>query len=324
MTSILHKILERSNHSPVTRDKYSRIIDQWITFAGSDPKSWTAATAQAFYDSMLDRGVSVRSANVTIASLAYVSKWYARQHGGVDFAVVQTKAAGKVKHGFGRVSSDDDEDSSIRPRRALTEAEARQLLGACSSTTLIGQRDWTMLVIGLETGMRRKSLEGCRFSNLKIGTFPTITVPIKGSGGDVTYQVPLSDTAFAAIKQWQTDLAAGDAVFPAFRRSLAGTGLQFTPVGPLSSSAIAKTIVGLGRSCSLQVHPHILRHTFVTWREMAGLNAVQIASITGHQALPVEYRNMDAYIDMAAIAASARNATPKWLAEYVAQHLRGR
>lgn len=322
-TSILHKILERSNHSPVTRDKYSRIIDQWITFAGSDPKSWTAATAQAFYDGMLDRGVSVRSANVTIASLAYVSKWYARQHGGVDFAVVQTKASGKVKHGFGRASSDDDEDRSA-PRRALTETEARQLLGACSSTTLIGRRDWTMLIVGLETGMRRKSLEGCRFSNLKVGKFPTITVPIKGAGGDVTYQVPLSDTAFAAIKKWQTVGRDNDAMFPAFRRSLVGTGLQFTPVGPLSSSAIAKTIVGLGRSVGLTVHPHILRHTFITWRELAGLNAVQIASITGHQSLPVEYRNMDAYIDMAAIAASARNATPKWLAEYVAQHLRGR
>ncbi len=320
--SILHQILERSNHSPVTRDKYRRIIDRWITFAGQHPQFWTVQNAQAFYDKLLEDGVSIRSANVTIASLAYVSRWYARQYNATDFCVVQTKAAAKRKHGFGRASSDDDEDKGRTARRALDEAEARKLLGACSSTTILGKRDWTMLVLGLETGMRRKSLEGCRFSNLKVGRYPSITVPIKGAGGDVTYQVPLSDTAFTVLQKWRAE-HNHDAVFPAFRRTLVGQGLQFAPVGPLSSSAIAKTIVGLGRSVDLHVHAHILRHTFVTWRELAGLNAIQIASITGHQALPAEYRNMDAYIDMAAIAEAARNATPRWLAEYVSQHLRG-
>lgn len=303
--SALHKILERSPFSPMTRDKYRRVIDAWLRFAGADPKGWTRKTAQRFYDDAKGR-TSVRTANVYIASLRYVSRWYATQEQDplLDFAIVQ-------------IAGTSYEKSATR--RALSPAEATRLLETCHKWTLADRRDFVMMVFALETGMRRTSLAGCDLGN--IGShhgYPFIKVPIKGAAGQKTWEVPLSDTCMLALEHWKKSGKLGP-VFPQLKRRVANGKLVLDEGAALSSNTIYKVIKARAEEADISnMYPHVLRHTFITWRKVERVPEEMIASITGH-APDVGWKNMSVYVDMAVVGKDARQTTPAWLAQLVSE-----
>lgn len=309
--TVLHEILDRSDFSPTTRDNYTRAIDRWVAFAGPSPHAWTRPRAQEFYDHLLGTGIKAKSANVYLANLRYVSKWYATRQGDdrLDFAVVQTKSG-----------------ESEATKRSLNHEEGVALLNACVGTSMLDRRDYALVVTGLETGMRRMSLCAMAWEDCRLGrAVPTALVPIKGPSGRATYEVPLSDTAARALAGWQEVIGMRKgAVFPSLRRVLDGQGqAMHTPGGELSKRGLAKIIEGRAEAAGLDgVHPHILRHSFITWRTLAGLAPHYIASITGHKGFKAEFKGMSGYLDMPKIAEEARNHTPTWLKNHVDQHVR--
>lgn len=306
----LHDILKRGRFSPVTRKKYEAVLDLWIDFAGASPKGWTRIKAQAFYDDLCTR-MQVNSANVYIASLRYVSKWYATFHDkpGLDFARIQT-------------AEPTDSEKRGGVRHALTPDQATRLIRTCEPLTPLDRRDLALIVMGLETGMRRKSLGGAMLEKIHsdVNGYPTALVPIKGRRGDATFEVPLSDVTLQAIEPWcewlrQHKVTKG----PVFRRLLPGIsqkGKRVYDVSPsgISDAMIAKIVADRARHAEIgHVHPHLLRHTFVTWREQAQLSDRQIASITGHKGSVEGFSGITAYIDVAVIGGTVRNSTPEWL-----------
>lgn len=310
----LHEILERSNFSPTTKRKYESVLDMWIAFAGDQPSDWTRKKAQAFYIEIRKR-VKPTTANVYLASLRYVSKWYARfeQNDQLDFAVVQLEGLNTSL------------DYTQVGRRALTQAEVESLLGTCRSKPVspIDRRDRTMIVVALETGMRRKSLVGMDIENIgKTRDFPSVKVPIKGKGGIQTYAVPLSETVMHILSDWREWLSRrgikSGSVFRRLDARVSKHGKRDYEIGTgVSAAAINKIISERAERAGIQhVHPHLLRHTFLTWRRDAGLEHDAIASITGHR---FKESFMDVYVDKSSLASSwnTRNTTPKWLVELV-------
>jgi len=318
MQTILDQILARSGFSPTTQRSYARVLQAWYAFAGTDPAGWTQPTAQAFYDDLLARGVAPQSARTYVRSLRYVSRWYATQAGRpeLDFAVVQVRRKSRSE------MTDDENDDN--PRHALTRDQAVALIGACGDD-LYGIRDRTLLIVGLETGMRRMSLAGATFDNLsRRGSYPTLKVPIKGTGGAVPFAVPLSSTAMRAIEDLCTRLRVSGKSGPIFPRLLrgidaAGRATIAVDKSGIGADAIYKVITSRAERAGMIVHPHLLRYTFITWRQLEELNPLQIASITGHK-IP-GMGAVATYIDMAAIAEQARESTPAWFAQFVSKTL---
>jgi len=326
--TVLHQILDRSGFSPVTRSKYALVIDRFVEFAGSDPKNWTRDKAQEWYDSLIEGGIKPQSANTYLASLRYVSRWYATKTNNPanDFAIVQ-KRRGKAKDA-------DDEDAAP----ILSEDEARDLLAACAPgerfETPADRRDFTMLVLALETGMRRMSLRGARIEEINARRgYPAIKVPIKGEGGEQMFNVPLSDTAKLALDGWiewlrRRRITSG----PVFRRFTAvrdDRGVRYEPgEAPLTDTGINEIVAKRAKLAGIRhVNPHMLRHTFISWRSQADLTPFDISAITGHKVTAIALGGMqirpgamETYIhrDVNPI----RNSTPKWLAELVTQTLR--
>jgi len=318
-TSPLHKILDRSGFSSVTKAKYKLVIERWIAFAGESPEGWTRDKAQDFYDHLLSSGVAPQSANTYLNSLRYVSKWYATRYKGEDFAIVQKSRTRKKAEKQGAA--------------LLDESEARALILSCrtgNELTPIDRRDLAMIVLGLETGMRRMSFVGATLEN--IGTqsgFPTMLVPIKGPGGEETYNVPLSSTAMIALDVWigwlRTVGVHSGAVFRKVSSHFGGMRTkQVYGVGEgIGLAAVNEIIEQRAEQAKIRhVNPHMLRHTFVSWRTIAGLSPLEIAAITGHKVQSVvvggvkmQIGSMTPYIhpDVDRI----RNATPAWLAELV-------
>ncbi len=323
LSNVLHQILDRSGFSPVTKDKYRLVIDRWIDFAGSDPKTWTRDKAQEFYDQLLDSGVSIQSANTYMASLRYVSRWYATKSGAVDFAVVQKQRGRK------NTPSKSDNEESI-----LEENEAISLLATCEEQTLVDARDLAMITIMLETGMRRMSVRGLDFegvSNRK--GYPTVKVPIKGAGGEETFTVPLSDIAYAALSSWMEMLSRNEIKSGAVFRRLSPRVDARKPfeIGHVVSLTGINEILG-SRTLAAgtrHVNPHMLRHTFITWRSRAGFSPLDIAEITGHRVATVVVGGLQMKIGGMATYFHAdvekiRSSTPAWLADLVQQLLAGR
>jgi integrase len=315
--SILDDILDRSNFSPTTRKQYERVIGDWLEFAGAHPKGWTRLQAQGFYAELLSRGVKLRTASTYMASLRYVSKWFSVQHGGEDFAIIQMQEAPVEK----------------ADRRALAQDEVEAMLATCEGKLPIGKRpvdrrDRTMLIVGLETGMRTMSLAGMQIENISTKPYPCVKVPIKGKGGKATFEVPLSDTAMLALRDWngwlRTQGVKDGPVFAKLTRSIQPNGfIKHSPGSAISLVRIYQIIDERAEEAEIKhVHPHLLRNTFITWRLLAGLNAPQIASVTGHQLSSIaefggEWKNMTPYFDLKAIGETARQATPPWFATHV-------
>lgn len=315
--TVLHEILKRSGFSAVTKEKYRGVIDRWISYAGADPKSWTRERAQDFYDALLDE-VSVPSANQYMASLRYVSKWYATRNGNpaLDFAIVQRQ----------RGKGSKKKDSPV-----LGEEEIAILLNkTMGAMQPVDLRDFAMFVVALETGMRRMSLRGMMLQAITYVATKGYTiahVPIKGAGGEEMFDVPLSDTALEAMKPWRAWLADKPRKLkegPVFRHV---SGSRADDEAP-SLTGINDIVAARALAAGLRhINPHMFRHTFITSRTIAGLTPLEIGTITGHKpgaitvdGVKIQLGAMGTY--MHAQADKARNSTPAFLADLVYQLVR--
>jgi integrase len=314
-TSVLHEVIENAtNLAPRTRERYLRDLNAWIKFAGKDPVNWTRRKAQAFYASLLAGGLKAQSANRLMASLRYAAKWWAIQEDNpaLNFPIVQ-----------------EAKPSAPEPKQALTAEQAIAILNTCKHLERgsVDLRDFTMMVVGLETGMRCMSMQSMLIErcflhgDAKTG-YPTAHVLTKGSGTD-RLTVPISDTALMPMFRWLHRLDSNQITHGAvFRRLVIRRGKGDDPTshvpGPeaLSESAIRKIFAERGRRARIELSPHVFRHTFVTWRMEAGYQAHEVAAVTGHQIR--ELGALGGYIDPIQVGQKMRESTPAWLAQLVA------
>jgi hypothetical protein len=310
MKTILHEIVEASPKlAPRTKTKYLQDLDQWVAFAGPDPSGWTRYRAQEFYGHLLQR-MKPQSANRVMASVAHASSWLAKRENRPDmhFAVYQA-----APH------------AARAERRALSPTEAQALLGTCAGTSALDLRDRALIVVGLETGMRRMSLAGMTIDGIQQQAqhgYPVALVPLKGSR-EALYAVPLSDAAMDALSPWLGWLKAHKIrkgpVFRALGRGIGPKGkLVHTPSdAPLSFQSIYKVVVSRAEQAGLgHLHPHVFRHTFITWRVEAGLQPYQIAVVTGHKVANIPgLSGMGGYLDVGRLGSEIRQTTPAWLAQ---------
>jgi integrase len=208
------------------------------------------------------------------------------------------------------------------PPRAITPEEAMKLIATCDERTPIDLRDRALIIVGLETGMRCMSLAGMRLETIRkcAAGHPIAAVPIKGS--KALYEVPLSDSAIAAIEPWRlwlrNESVTKGPVFCALVKKLARSGkLTYEPqCSALSREAIYKIITRRAEKARLKdVNPLTFRTTFITWRMQAGVPPSKIAAVTGHKIPGLGSSTFINYIDIEALGGEARLATPEWLAK---------
>lgn len=324
--TILHEIVRASPEIvESTRKQYLSDLDAWVLFAGTSPECWTRNKAQDFYTSLLTRGMRPQSANRLFASLKYASTWYARRanDANLDFALImQSKPARVIQ------------------KHALTPETAIKLLDTCADQqNPLDLRDRALITIALETGMRCISLRSMLIESTMLSQnapaiiqnsmrtqtttpYPHASVLMKGKASERT-SVPLSDAAISTIIPWLSWLASakkrhGALLCAIDKRTDPRSGRNFfVPTErALSNSALQKIASERGDQAGIgHLHPHMWRHTFITWRSMAGFLPYEIAAVTGHKI--VGLGAMAGYIDLVAIGAKMRASTPEWLSRYL-------
>lgn len=294
---------------PSTKDTYLKDVKRFVAFAGADPKNWTRERTQEFYTELL-AAMKPQSANRVMASLRFVGNWYATQKAdaGLDFSQIQ------LAH------------NKIQAREALEPEEAKALLGTCGVDPP-GIRDFALMVVGLETGMRRMSLASMDWATTELTDAPRTSVVTKGR--DELQVVPLSPTAVAALRPWRLWSAVRGhdhgPVFAAIRGSIVSRDNRFVVADEaLSDQGIYAIVTQRAKAAGLRhVHPHLFRHSCITWRAEAGVPSQVIAALSGHRLPKDGLGTMFRYIDKgsAPIIEQARASTPAWLAEFVTNHL---
>jgi site-specific recombinase XerD len=160
----------------------------------------------------------------------------------------------------------------------LTDAEVDALLAAPDRTTWTGRRDYPLIALAVQTGLRASELTRLRCADLHLDVGAHVSCLGKGRKQRIT---PLTKPMVAALRVWLAERAGepGAPLFP-------------TRTGrPLSRDALehrlATHAATAAHACpSLRektITPHVLRHTAAMRLLHAGVDTTVIALWLGHE-----------------------------------------
>ncbi len=170
----------------------------------------------------------------------------------------------------------------------LDQAQTQAILAAPDQRTWHGRRDYTLLLVAIQTGLRLSELTGLRREDLHLGAGAHVRCVGKGRKERCT---PLTKHVRVALKAWLSELPNNSEwLFP----NAHGSRLSADAVQRL----LAKYHALAARSCpSLQekhVTPHVLRHTAAMRLLQAGIDRSVIALWLGHESVETTQIYLDA------------------------------
>ena len=171
----------------------------------------------------------------------------------------------------------------------LSRSEVEALLASVDKSTWVGRRNYAMLLVAVQTGLRLSELTGLRQRDVVLGTGAYVRCEGKGRRERCT---PLVKSTAALLKAWIKEQGDDESrfLFPSGR----GGRLSADAV----QHALAKHVRAAQGACpSLarkRVSPHVLRHTAAMELLQAGVDRALIAIILGHEALDSTQVYLDA------------------------------
>ncbi len=160
----------------------------------------------------------------------------------------------------------------------LTEEETAALVAAADPATWIGQRDRTLLLTAVQTGLRNAEIRSLRRRDVELGVGAHVRCLGKGRKSRCT---PLRRDLAAALQSWLTARGGGpdDPVFPSSRGGILSADALQRLVAKHVAAACATCLSLAGRS----ITPHTLRHTTAMTLLRAGVDRTVIALWLGHE-----------------------------------------
>jgi integrase/recombinase XerD len=165
-----------------------------------------------------------------------------------------------------------------KPVEFLTSPEIDAILASPDQHTWIGLRDYCLLMVAAQTGLRVSELTGLRRQDVHLGKAPHVRCFGKGRKQRTT---PLTKTTATALSRWlaMRSGAGEDPLFPSSR----GGFLSRDSVEHL----LAKHVTAAAAQCTLlrskKVSPHTMRHTAAMELLHHGVDRTVIALWLGHE-----------------------------------------
>ena len=166
----------------------------------------------------------------------------------------------------------------------LTESEIKDILRQPNKGNLLGKRDFAILLLMLETGIRRDELCKLRREDLKTEG-KKIWLYVWGKGGRQR-RIPIKDLELIEALQgyWEKAGVFNEPSQPMFFTIGKGGSKKTHALGHEVVRGIIKKYATLAK-ISKNIHPHSLRHSFITHtlRRSGDLPAVQ--ALAGHRSI---------------------------------------
>ena len=171
----------------------------------------------------------------------------------------------------------------------LPYLEVKARLAAIDRTTLVGKRDYALLVVGLQTGRRLSELAGVRYRDMSFSGERMTMLWRRCKGGKT-----MTDALPSAVTR-----AVGE-----YLRALYGDAVDVPPDAPVwvslarnRSKGRALGIQSVADICERRLGTskvHALRHTFARAMEDAGAKVSEIQARLGHDSLATTGRYLAA------------------------------
>ena len=170
-----------------------------------------------------------------------------------------------------------------------TIEELRTLLAACKGRDAVSRRDYALITMLLDTGLRLTEV-----TNLKLDDISEeYTLRVFGKGRKWR-TVQLGEKSSEALRRWIR-----------IRKSESDR-LWVGRVGPLTASGIRRVIKKRGLQVGIHLHPHMLRHSFVdNWLRCGG-SEIDLARLCGWTTTRMAGRYAQHRADERAIAAHTK------------------
>jgi site-specific recombinase XerD len=240
-----------------------------------------ASLIGAFLDHLeKDRGNSARSRNVRLAAIHSFFRYAALREPGHGALIQRVLAMPTKRHDRTLVGF-------------LTRPEIDALLATPDRSCWGGRRDYALLVLAVQTGLRVSELVGLRVQDVVLGTGAHVRCEGKGRKERCT---PLRKEAADVLRSWLRERPADPAgpLFPNARgRRLSRDGVQFL---------LAKHVAVARQRCpslqSKRVSPHVLRHSTAMDLLEHGVDRSVIALWLGHESLETTQVYLDANLEL--------------------------
>jgi len=283
----LEEVVNRGQILPRTRQVYLRYLQFFFDYAGRDPRRWTGTTVEQWRNSLLAGGLKPRTVNTYLAAVRYASRRLAHAHGDprMDFA------------GFVESAREPREPKT---RQALTKKQVEKLWATTKRETPRDLRDRVLILLGLRIGLRRAGMAALDFRSFHDDD-KHVTVIIKGQHKHV---VALPSDLKESIDVWWNWLWERRVQGGAFLRRLSITRIATgePKIGQrITTNGIYDTLGRRAAEAGVHpFHPHMLRHTFVSWARAAGVPDWKIKIVTGHRIPEMGFKSseiLDIYTD---------------------------
>ena len=188
----------------------------------------------------------------------------------------------------------------------LNRAEMDALLASPDRSTWVGRRDYAILTVALQTGLRASEIINLRRCDIEHGTGAHIRCEGKGRKQRCT---PLRQETLKLLKVWLQERGGGDndPLFPTTR----GTRLSRDALAQM----VRRHTLAASRSCpslrGKRVSPHVLRHSTAMELLHHGVDQTVIALWLGHENVETTqvYIHADLRLKEAALARIAATAS---------------
>lgn len=270
------RLISERRASPATIDSYRDSFCLLLRFTSErlgkmpsklDIADLDAPLIGAFLEHLeVERGNSARTRNSRLAAVRSLFR-YAAVRAPQDGAVIQ------------RVLTMSGPRTIQSPVAFLTKAEVDAMLAEPDQATWAGRRDYALLAIAAQTGLRLSELTGLHRADVQLGPGAHVRCTGKGRKERCT---PLTTSTVAVLRAWMSERQSApetDPLFPSNR------GNQLSPdavqrLVAKHASAATKRCLSLERK---KVTPHTLRHTAAMRLLEAGVDTSVIALWLGHE-----------------------------------------
>ena len=269
------RLTQQRNASPHTVVAYRRSFCLLLAFiherSGKEPSrldftDLSASAVVAFLQHLeTERANSIRSRNARLAAIHSFFRFAATRH---------PEHAEDIQ----RVLAIPHKRSQRADITHLDHREIVSLLAAPDRSTWHGRRDYALLLVLIQTGLRLSELTDLKVQDVYLGGGAHVRCRGKGRKDRCT---PLNNQTVVVLKNWVRENGGipGDPLFPTRR----GSSLSPDAV----ESLVAEHARTAARNCpSLRrkrVTPHVLRHTNAMQLLRAGVDTATIALWLGHE-----------------------------------------
>ena len=271
------RLMGQRNASPHTIASHRDTFRLLLEFAQKSLKKAPTALALADLDASFvgrflehvekDRGNTPQTRNVRLAAIHSFFNYVALQEPSLCALAQRVLAIPGKRH-------------KTKPVDFLTRAEVDALVAAPDQTTWSGRRDFTLLLVAVQTGLRVSELIGLCCQDVVLGTGAHVRCLGKGRKQRCT---PLRSDAIAALRVWLQERGGqpSDALFPnAQGWPLSRDGVEYLLAKHVATAGMTSTSLKHKR-----VSPHVLRHSLAMDLLQHGVDRSVIALWLGHESI---------------------------------------